>query len=59
MLSELFTGLNYKVWVDNIVWWGADADDLLNTLDKILGSLEDADLFTAAHKCLFFDADIV
>ena len=37
---------------------GADEDDLLNTLDKILGRLEDAGLFAAAHKCLFFDTEI-
>ena len=38
--------------------WGADEDDLLNTLDKILGRLEDAGLFAAAHKCLFFKTEI-
>ena len=48
VMTEL-TGLNCKVWVDDIVWWGADEDDLLNTLDKILGCLEDAGLFAAAH----------
>ena len=37
---------------------GSDGDDLLNTLDKILGLLEDAGLFAAAHKCLFFDTEI-
>ena len=31
---------------------------LLNTLDKILGRLEDTGLFAAAHKCLFFDTEI-
>ena len=31
---------------------------MLNTLDTILGYLEDAGLFTAAHKCLFFDTGI-
>ena len=40
------------------VWWGADERDLLNTLDKILGCLEDADLLAAAHKCLFLDTEI-
>ena len=40
------------------MWCGADKDDLLNTLDKIIGRLEDAGLFAAAHKCLFFDTDI-
>ena len=58
VMTELFAGLNYKVWVDDIVWWWADEDNLLNTRDKILGRLEDAGLFTIAHKCLFFDAEI-
>ena len=31
---------------------------MMNTLDKILGRLEDVGLFTAAHKCLFFDTEI-
>ena len=35
----------------------ADEDNLLNTLDKILGRLEDARLFAAAYKCLFFDIE--
>ena len=58
VMTELLAGLNCKVWVDDIVWWGADEDDLLNTLDRILGRLEDGGLFTAAHKCLFFDTEI-
>ena len=37
---------------------GADENDLLNTLSNILGRLEDADLFAATHKCMFFDAEI-
>ena len=40
------------------MWWGADENDLLNTLDEILGRLEDADLFAAAHEYLFFDTEI-
>ena len=58
VMTELLTGLNCKVWVDDIVWWGADEDNLLNPLDKILGRLEDAGLFAAAHKCLVFDTKI-
>ena len=54
----MLAGLNCKIWVDNIVWWGADDNNLLNTLDKILGCLEDAGLFAAAHKCLFFDTEV-
>ena len=58
VMTELLAGSNYKVWVDDIVWWRAGKDGLLNTPDKILGWLEDAGLFTAAHKCLFFDTEI-
>ena len=54
----LLAGLNCKIWVDDIVCWGADEDDLLNTLDKIFGHLEDAGLFAAFYKCLFFDTEI-
>ena len=42
--TELLVGLNCKVWVDEIVWWGTDRDNLLKTLEKILGRLEDAGL---------------
>ena len=41
------------------MWWGADADNLLDTLDVIVGRLEDTGLFAAAHRCLFFDTKIV
>ena len=58
VMTELLTGLNLKVWVDDIVRWGADEDDLLNTPEKIFDRLEDAALFTAAHKNLFFDTEI-
>ena len=55
-MTELLVGL--KVWVDDIVWWGADEDGLLNTLDKILGRLENAGRFAAGRKCLLFDTEI-
>ena len=58
MMTELLAGLNCKVWVDNMVWWGADEDNFLNTLNKVLGRLEDAGLFAAAYKWLFFDNEI-
>ena len=38
--------------------WGFDKGTLLNALDKTLGHSEDAGLFVAAHKCLFFDTEI-
>ena len=58
VMTELLAGLNCKVWVDDIVWWGTDADNLLNPLDKILSRLEEADMFAAAHKCLLFYIEI-
>ena len=58
VMTELLAGLNCKVWVDDILWWGADEDDLRNNLDKILGCLEDAGLFAATHECFFFDTEI-
>ena len=36
-----------------------DEDNLLNTLYKVLDRSEDAGLFAAAHKCLFFDTEIL
>ena len=57
-MTKLLAGLNCKVWVDDIVWWETDEDNFLKTLNKTLGRSEDADLFTAAHKCLFFDIEI-
>ena len=58
VMTELLAGLNCKVWVDDIVWWGADEDNFLNTLDKIIGCLEGADLFAAVHKYMFFNTEI-
>ena len=58
-MTELLAGLSCKVWVDGIVWWGDDEDDLLNTLDKIICCLMGVCLLTAAHECrLFFDTEI-
>ena len=51
--TKFLAGLNCKVWVHDIVWWGADEDDSLNILGKILGRLEDAGLFAASHKVFF------
>ena len=58
MTTELLAGLNCKVCVDNIDWWEADKEDMLNTFDKILVRLEDAGLFAAGHECLFLDTEI-
>ena len=58
VMTELLAGSNCKVWVHVIVWWGVHKDDLLKTVDKVLVRLEDAGLFAAAHKFLFFDTEI-
>ena len=58
MMTESLAGMNWKDWVDDIVWWGAVEDNLLNTFDKTLGRLEGAGRFAATHKCLFFDTEI-
>ena len=31
VMTELLAGLNCKIWVDDIVWWGANEDNLLNS----------------------------
>ena len=58
-MSELLASLNCKICVDDIAWRGANDVDLLNTLNKILGHVEDASLFAATHKCSFFDTEIL
>ena len=58
VMTEVLAGLNSMIWVDEIVWWETDERKLLNTLDKILGRLEDTGLFAAAQKCMFFDIEI-
>ena len=35
VMTELLVGLNFKVWVDDIVWWVDEADDLLIILDDV------------------------
>ena len=31
-MTELRDGLNCMVWVDDVIFWGHDKDDLLHTL---------------------------
>ena len=50
--------LNCLVWVDDVIYWGHDEEDVLHTLDVILGRLEEVGLFAAAHKCVFFDTSV-
>ena len=57
-LTRILDGLNCFVWVDDVVYWGMDEDDLLDTLDLILDRLEGAGLYVAAHKCTFFETSI-
>ena len=46
------------VWVADVIYWGLDETDLLNTLDLILERLEEVGLYAAAHKCTFFETSI-
>eukprot|EP00903_Cladosiphon_okamuranus_P017345 g15980.t1 len=57
-MTELLDGLNCMVWVDDVIFWGHDEDDLLYTLELVLERLESVGLFAAAHKCIFFDTSI-
>ncbi|CAM9710194.1 unnamed protein product, partial [Sphacelaria rigidula] len=41
IVMGMLTGLDCKVWVDDILRWGKDEDDLLRTLDAVLYRLED------------------
>lgn len=38
--------------------WGMDFDDLLHTLDAVLGRLERMDMYAVAHKCMLYDISI-
>lgn len=44
-LQRKLEELNYLVWVDDIVMWRTDFDDLLRNLDAVLGRLERMDLY--------------
>ena len=57
-MTVLLEDLYSMVWVDDVIHWGHDEEDLLNTLDLILDRLEGVGLFAAAHKCVFFDTSI-
>ena len=54
----MLEGLNCITWVDDVIYWGLDETDLLNTLDPILERLEEFGLYAAAHKCPFFETGI-
>ena len=57
-MTSVLKDLNGLVWVDDVIYWGHDVEDLLQTLELILGRLEEVGLFAAAHKCVFFDTSI-
>ena len=57
-LTRVLEGLNCMVWVDDVIYWGLDEPDLLNTLDLILERLEEVGLYAAAHKYTFFETSI-
>ena len=46
------------VWVDDVIYWGLDETDLLNTLDLMLERLKKVGLYAAARKCAFFETSI-
>ena len=39
-MTEVLDGLNCMVWVDDVIYWGHDEDDLLTTLELLLERLE-------------------
>ena len=49
VMSELLHGLKCKIWVDDVLFFGNDEDDLFTTLDTILERLESVGLFAAAQ----------
>ena len=57
-LTRVLEGLNCMVWVDDVIYWGLDETDLLNTLGLILERFDDVGLYPAAHKCTFFETNI-
>lgn len=38
-MTKLSTGLPCKVWVDGTLWWGANGDGLLGTVDAIWAAI--------------------
>ena len=57
-LKRVLEGLNCTIWVDDVIYWGLDETDLVNTLELILERLEGVGLYDAAHKCTFFETSI-
>ena len=59
VMANLLEGLKCKIWVDDVFLCGDTEDEPLDTLDAVLTRLESVGLFAAAHKCTFFDTDLV
>ena len=60
-MAEVLTGLIGKtcfVWVDDVVVWAMDQEELLGRLEAILARLVERGLFVAAHKAVFFRDEI-
>ena len=58
-MAGVLDGLKCKIWVDDVFFFADTEDELLDTLDAILGRLEGVGLFAAAHKCTFFARELV
>lgn len=50
--------LNGVMWVDYIIVWRTDFDDLLHTTDAVLGWLEREGLYATAHERMSYDTSI-
>lgn len=46
------------MWVDDVVIWAKDVDELLWRLEEVLVTLVDRGLFATAPKTVFFKAEI-
>ena len=57
-IGHILEGFNCMVWVNDVINWGLDETDLLNTLDLILERLEEVGLYAAARKCICFETSI-
>ncbi|CAM9850766.1 unnamed protein product, partial [Discosporangium mesarthrocarpum] len=60
-MTAVLEGLLTKIcllWVDHIIVWGADAEDLAHNLDAVLGRLEESDIFTEGDKVVLYTLKI-
>ena len=59
IMADLLVGLKCKIWVDDVFFFADPEDELLDTLDAFLSSLESVGFYAAAHKCTFFACELV